>query len=252
MEELKKAIAIYQKLRKESTKAHTATREAAEAASEAWSRYRVTKESLFTETPEGIAANQASERENAARKAEKIATLAARAASLNVVYAANNVLCDAVKANPDKFKNPTHYEKTKKAIAAVFEESGEKFYITSSFYTKYLHFSGGEYGADEVYFCTTDTEGAPIDAEKVKHKIVLDEKTIKAEARQAAKDAAKIEAIQKEAAAKVDAIRNKYQSQEVKNKLPYLSAYIGSAGSNPGYRLFLSGGWFDKGKTNGI
>ena len=233
MEELKKAIAIYEKLKKEANKARTAAREASEAAREAWDTWRESKKSIFEESEEGAKANQASERENAARKAEKIATLAARAASLNVVYAANNVLCDAVKANPDKFKNPTHYEKTKKAIEAVFDGSGARFYITSSFYTKYLHFSGGEYGADEVYFCTTDTEGAPIDASKVNHKIVLDEKTIKAEARQAAKDAAKIEAIQKEAAAKADAIRNKYQSQEVKNKLPYLTPYIGT--NNPNY-----------------
>lgn len=235
METLKKAIAIYKKLQKEANKAHTAAREASEAAHEAWSRYRMTKGSRFTETPEGIAANEASEKENAAHKAEKIATLAARAASLNVVYAANNVLVDAVKANPDKFKNPTHYERTKKAIDAVFAETGERFYITSSYYCKSLNFSGGAYGADDVTFCITDTEGAPIDADKLSYKKVLDEKTIKAEARQAARDAAKIEAIQKEAAAKVDAIRNKYQSQEVKNILPYLSSYAGGSGSNPNY-----------------
>lgn len=235
METLKKAIAIYKKLKAEADKAQKATREATEAAREAWNRARCTRKSLFEETDGVKEANEASERESATRQAEKIATLAARAASLNVVNAANNVLCDAVKANPDKFKAPTHYEKTKKAITEVFAETGEKFYITSSYYTKYLNFGGGMYGADEVYFCTTDTEGAPIDAEKVKYKIVLDEKQIKKEARQAAKDAAKIEAIQKEAAAKAEAIREKYQSQEIKNKLAYISPYIAGGGNNPNY-----------------
>ena len=239
MEELKKAISIYEKLKKEESKAHAAAREATEKESNAWDAWKCERKSLFDKAQDEnhINAMAASKEASKARTAEKIATLAARAASLNVVYAAYNVLAAAIEANPAKFKDPVYFKKFKSAVAASFGELSNEFYTTHSYYSIYINYRSGEYGASETYFNTSETEGGPINLDKypLHRKMILSEKEIKAEARQAAKDAEKIDKIQKDAAIKADAIRDKYRSPEVKNKLPYISSYIGSAGNNPNF-----------------
>lgn len=236
MEELKKAIAIFEKLQKENTKAQAEAREANEAEREAWSAWRADG-SFFSRLKDETAsaahdkAMQASEEAKAKRKKAKIAFLAMKAASQNATNAAANLLKNEILKAPEKWTNPIYYERNKKAVNAIF--GNDNFYLTSKYCRITLNYKKGLPDADDKTILYADRENM-IEPEKIKEEntTILDEKTIKAEARQAEKDAAKIEKIHEEAAAKIDKIRNTYKSEIIKYMLPYETAGIAN---NPRY-----------------
>ena len=236
MEELKKAVAIFEKLQKENTKAQAEAREATEAEKEAWNAWRADG-SFFSRLKDETAsaahdkAMKASEEAAGKRKKAKIAFLAMKAASQNATNAAANLLKNEILKAPEKWANPIYYERSKKAINAIF--GNDNFYLTCRYCCIKLNYKKGMPDADDTTLLYADHENM-IEPEKIKAEsiAILDEKTIKAEARQAEKDAARIERIHDEAAAKIDKIRNAYKSATIKYMLPYETAGIAN---NPRY-----------------
>ena len=229
-ETTKKAVETYEKLYDEATKAYNAKRKAEREAHEAWKIYDAATPSALSARiaarldDEKIAAiyeefKKADERQKAAADRCRIAEAARAAAGMNAARAAAEELKEAIKATPEKYNTPTNYKKFKKQIETLFDS---RFTVTTSYYTVTITFYP-YYTRYSAYITTTEHENGAINPEKINTNTfyIASAAEIKKEAKQAAKDAKKIEELQKEAERKSGEIKAKYKT-DIKNYLPLL------------------------------
>ena len=226
-ETTKRAIEDYNKIYAEKIKAYKARTEAEKAAAEAWKAYdEATPGGVFERIKtkaENELYNKFKEADAAQKKAAdalRIAEAAEAAAGVNAARAAAEELKAAIIATPEKFKTPINSKRFYNAMQKEIENTS--FCVSARFYTVEIIFSCN-YSTYKAYLATTETQNGEVNPEKINagYYTILTAAEIKKEARQAAKDAKKIEELQKEAARKAEEIKGKYKS-DIKNYLPLL------------------------------
>ena len=231
------AIAIFDKSVKEANTAIKATEDADKKQREAFAvwdqeidqRAKERNERKFLTLKEcddmesWKAYKAADEATKKARQAERVAIITREAAKANAAKAAAEVIREAMTANPEKFTAPADNMKFLHAISEAVDSP--YISIKTEYSSIYVEFYKDYQSARE--FLTDRQSDGTADAERIAKRApldVLDYKTIKAEAKKAIKDAEKIEAIQKAACAKVDAIQAGYKSN-IKYMLPSVDQF---------------------------
>ena len=233
---ISQAIADYNTAAKECTKLNQAAKAAQEAHSAAVNKIREVK--TFKEwknSPEYIEMERTAEEAAKMEKRAKAATAIKYAAAQNAAQAAANAILEAMEAGTDKrLFLPTHYKKFDEAIKDI---TGPEFYIShNSEYSIYITFRDGDYGHSEIYLFdkkTGEVDPEYIERNRGKHRKVYALTEIKADAKKAAKAAAKIrdkaEKLQKES----EALKN-----EINSSIKWLMPSINYTGLNDSRLLF--------------
>lgn len=231
-ERILKAIKDFEKAQKAHTIAAKAKKATQEDARRAWDAVPHGDFKKDRESQAYKEAMNASERESAANKVEKIALAVLMATSQNVATTAANVIREAIQADPETWKKtPTHYKKFSAMVEAI---TGEQFYYTADYNTVYLYFRNGSHGHNSAYITNqTDAHEINTNLENMTPASEADYKTILKEAKQAQKDAEKLRKAYEALQEKEKAIDATYTSA-----IRYYLPHIAPAGIVDDYRLF--------------
>lgn len=228
---INRALKDLEKARTEAKKAHEAREAANKAALEAW--HKIAPGALRTlgkDAPEYIAAMEASKKEDAAKKADNLATAVLYAASTNVAYTAANALIKAFNDHPEKFNKPVHYKVFIEACKAV---TGDSFYINNTWGSLYLYFRGYSGGEHEIFLCDLENNCIKYNHHTEKQRPTLTLAEIKKEAKRAQKDAEKLHKLEAELYQASEKARNGYSSY-----ISYLLPYANQYNLHDDYKLF--------------
>lgn len=232
---INEAIRYYQKAQKENAAAQEAAKAADTKQHAAWNKVKDISKSLFDgsrkESPEYIAAMEASKAAQAAHAAANIAQAIYICTAHNVLEVARNTIYNEVTAAPDKYNKPMHYKVMKDRLNSI---CGENMYIYQSYSGIYLRMPYAP-GESEIFLFDTNNDNTlNLDRPYLNNRapeLTLQE--IKKEVKQAAKDAEKLRKAAEELYKKSEAMQAKYNSY-VKHLMPYARKY----NLEDNYRLF--------------